>query len=95
MLSLSPISEVLKFSTITNNLNIQNPEHLEYQSGILNIAVLGGIRLEGLDRLRTTLKIQVEHLAIRHNLDLYNDTPAAARLHRVCKLKISEKPIER
>lgn len=30
-------------------------------------SVLGGIRLEGLDRLRVTLKVQVEHLSIRHN----------------------------
>lgn len=74
---------------MTNNLNIQNPEHLEYQNGILNIAVLGGIRLEGLDRLRTTLKIQVEHLAIRHNLDLYNDTQVDKLIRKVAgKLEI-------
>ncbi|MBL4707065.1 MAG: hypothetical protein JKY48_01305 [Flavobacteriales bacterium] len=70
-------------------LNTSNPEHLEYESGILNIAVLGGIRLEGLDRLRTTLKIQVEHLAIRHNLDLYNDTQVDKLIRKVAgKLEI-------
>lgn len=55
-------------------LNVSNPQHMTYNHGILEIAVLGGIRLEGLDRLRVTLKICVEHLILRHNLDLYNDT---------------------
>jgi len=51
-----------------------NAEHLKYQYDVIEITILGGIRLEGLDRLRVTLKIQIEHLSIRHNLDLYNDT---------------------
>jgi len=54
-------------------LDTTNAEHIIYKRPPLEITVLGGIRLDGLDRLRTTLKIQVEHLAIRHNLDLYND----------------------
>lgn len=55
-------------------INTSTPNHIEYHQGILDIAVLGGIRLEGLDRMRVTLKLQVEHLTVRHNLDLYNDT---------------------
>jgi len=51
-----------------------NAQHLIYENGILRIEILGGIKLDGLDRLRVTLKIQVEHLTLRHNLDLYNDT---------------------
>lgn len=54
-------------------LDTTNAEHITYKRPPLEITILGGIRLDGLDRLRTTLKIQVEHLAIRHNLDLYND----------------------
>lgn len=54
-------------------LDTTNAEHITYKKPPLEITILGGIRLDGLDRLRTTLKIQVEHLAIRHNLDLYND----------------------
>src|SRR5690606_22959987 len=41
----------------------------------LHVAVLGGIKLTGLDRLRVTLKITVtgkSDRAYRHNLDLYN-----------------------
>ncbi len=57
--------------------NIQNPEQLIYDNELLLLTVLGGIKLEGLDRMRVTLKIQVKETSIppiRHNLDLYNDT---------------------
>ena len=69
-------------------LNCENPQAIEYQTPELGLTVLGGVRLDGLDRLRVTLKMEVtnrkfEHylnnaelagLALRHNLDLYNDT---------------------
>ena len=52
-------------------------EQLSYQDEQLAITALGGVRLEGLDRLRVTLKIKVrqqkEGNSIRHSLDLYND----------------------
>jgi predicted transcriptional regulator len=68
-------------------INTTNPEALTYQTEELGFTILGGIRIDGLDRLRVTMKIEVvnrqfEHylnnpdianLAIRHNLDLYND----------------------
>jgi hypothetical protein len=53
--------------TLTRKLDTTNPDHIRYQQGALDITILGGIRLEGLDRMRVTLKIQVEHLSIRHN----------------------------
>ena len=55
-------------------LNTTNAQHLIYENGLLTIDILGGIKLDGLDRLRVTLKIQAAHLTLRHNLDLYNDT---------------------
>jgi hypothetical protein len=69
-------------------LNTEKHEHITYQTEELGFTILGGIRLDGLDRMRVTLKIEVinrkfEHyinnpeianLAIRHNIDLYNDT---------------------
>ncbi|MFM8914535.1 MAG: hypothetical protein ACKOE6_16690 [Flammeovirgaceae bacterium] len=64
-------------------LDTANPDHLLYRNGMLDIAILGGIRLEGLDRMRVTLKIQIEHLAIRHNLDLYNDTQVEKLVRKV------------
>lgn len=64
------------------HLDTSNPEHIQYDhempssdgspAGKLEIAILGGIRTDILDRMRVTLKIKVEHLSIRHNLDLYN-----------------------
>lgn len=52
----------------------------------LLIELLRGVRIDGLDRMRVTMKVSVVNrkhpqytneladLAIRHNLDLYNDT---------------------
>ena len=62
---------------MSKNFNPSNPEQLIYENQILLITVLGGIKLDGLDRMRTTLKIKVKQTSlppIRHNLDLYNDT---------------------
>tara|TARA_R100000005_G_C5000027_1_gene206830 strand:- start:2669 stop:4228 length:1560 start_codon:yes stop_codon:yes gene_type:complete len=56
----------------STKLDTTNNQHLIYKHAPLEIAVLGGIRLDGLDRMRTTLKVTVEHLSLRHSLDLYN-----------------------
>lgn len=67
-------------------INIANPEAISYTLEEIAYTILGGIRLEGLDRLRVTIKIEVlnrkfqhylnnpdiANLAIRQNLDLYN-----------------------
>lgn len=55
------------------NLNTQNPENIRYQNGDIHITIMGGIKLNGLDRLRVTLKVESCGESIRHNLDLYND----------------------
>jgi predicted transcriptional regulator len=71
-----------------NSINTINPEAITYATEELGYTILGGIRLEGLDRLRITIKIEVlnrkfQHylnnpdiaaLAIRQNLDLYSIT---------------------
>jgi len=75
--------------TAKRTLDTANPEHIRYQQGALDITILGGIRLEGLDRLRVTMKVQVEHLSIRHNLDLYNDNQVEKLVRKVAdKLEI-------
>ena len=54
-----------------------DPQQLQYENEILKVTVLGGIRLEGLDRLRVTLKVEVKESPrppFRHTVDLYNDT---------------------
>lgn len=69
-------------------LNTTNPEAISYTTAEMGYTVLGGIRLEGLDRLRITIKVEVmnrkfqhylnnpdiANLAIRQNLDLYSIT---------------------
>jgi hypothetical protein len=69
-------------------INTTHPEAITYSTEELCYTILGGIRLEGLDRLRVTIKIEVvnrkfQHylnnpdiaaLAIRQNLDLYSIT---------------------
>jgi len=69
----------------STKLNTSNPEHITYEHPPLDIAVLGGIRLEGLDRMRATLKIKVEHLSLRHNLDLYNDNQTEKLIRKIAE----------
>ncbi len=68
-----------------SKLNTTNSDHITYQHPPMDITVLGGIRLEGLDRMRATLKIQVEHLSLRHNLDLYNDTQTEKLIRKIAE----------
>ncbi|MCA6442531.1 MAG: toprim domain-containing protein [Bacteroidetes bacterium] len=59
----------------TKTFSVDNPEALVWQNKQLHIMVLGGIKLSGLDRLKTTLKIKAKHnhyTPLRHSLDLYN-----------------------
>lgn len=81
-----------------STLNTQNPNQLDYHNKLIKITVLGGIRLDGLDRMRVTLKIQsteVDTLAVRHNLDLYNDTQVEKLIRKTAtKLEIGTSVIE-
>ena len=43
-----------------SNLTTTNPQQLLYENQLLKIEVLGGLRLEGLDRMRVTLKLQLK-----------------------------------
>ncbi len=68
-------------------LNTTNPNCFTYQTDELLIELLGGVRVDGLDRMRVTMKVTVVNrkyieylnnevlagLSVRHNLDLYND----------------------
>lgn len=58
-------------------LQTDSTDQLIYENDLLQLTVLGGIKLEGLDRMRSTLKVQLRESSrppVRHNLDLYNDT---------------------
>lgn len=58
-------------------LVIIDQQQLQYGNELLHLTVLGGIRLEGLDRMRVTIKVEVKgspRPPFRHTVDLYNDT---------------------
>ena len=58
-----------------HSLDTRNAELLIYQNCQLQIEVLGGIRITGLDRMKVTLKVthlQKQALPVRHTLDLYH-----------------------
>lgn len=60
-----------------DELIIIDQQQLQYTNDLLHITVLGGIRLEGLDRMRVTLKVEIiqsPRPPFRHTVDLYNDT---------------------
>lgn len=76
----------------SEKLDTTRADHLVYNNGMVVITVLGGIRLEGMDRLRVTLKVQRAALAsepsaqaLRHNLDLYNDTQVEKLTRKVAE----------
>ena len=80
-------------------LNKTNPHCFTYQTEELLIELLGGVRIDTLDRMRVTMKVTVinrKHsnyltnpelagLSVRHNLDLYNDTQVEKFVRRVAE----------
>ena len=73
---------------MAENFNIENPEQPIYENDLLKLTVLGGIKLEGLDRMRTTLKVELidsSRPPVRHNLDLYNDTQLEKFIRKVAE----------
>lgn len=91
-------------------INTTNPEAITYTGEELQLTVLGGIKLEGLDRMRVTLKIEVHNrkfvhhlnnpdianLALRHNIDLYNDTQVEKLIRRTAdRLEIGTSSISK
>lgn len=70
----------------SSTLDTRNPEQLFYSNHYLHLTVLGGIRLEGLDRMRVTLKVALpesQRPPLRHNLDLYNDSQSEKFIRKV------------
>ncbi len=87
-------------------LNTTTPHCFIYQREELLIELLGGVRVEGLDRMRVTIKVTVVNrkhagyltnpelagLSVRHNLDLYNDTQVEKFVRRVAE-KLETPPL--
>ncbi len=80
-------------------LNTTNPHCFIYQTEELLIELLGGVKIDGLDRMRVTMKVTLVNrkhsnylnnpelvgLSVRHNLDLYNDTQVEKFVRRVAE----------
>ncbi|THU32401.1 hypothetical protein FAM09_26780 [Niastella caeni] len=58
---------------MTTALNTENREYIAWQYEQLNFWLLGGLKIEGLERMRVTLKVEYKQVAVRHNIDLYNN----------------------
>lgn len=91
-----PISIMKIFFMQINLLNTVNPEHITWQYEELQFSILGGIRLDGLDRMRVTIKIEHQWKALRHNLDLYNDLQTEKLVRRAAeKLEVGTSHISK
>ncbi|MCB9251862.1 MAG: hypothetical protein H6605_05305 [Flavobacteriales bacterium] len=69
-------------------LNTTDPNLLSYEHELLRIEVPGGVKLEGLDRMRVTLKVELKDSPrppVRHNLDLYNDNQLEKFIRKVAE----------
>lgn len=66
----------------------ENPEQLIYNNTLLQLTVLGGVRLDSLDRMRVTLKVEIPESPrppLRHNLDLYNDVQTEKFIRKIAE----------
>jgi len=106
-LSLSPIGES-KLFFMGPTIDTTNPDAITYHTDELVFTILGGIRLEGLDRLRVTLRTEVTHrkfphylnnpdmaaLPMHQSLDLYNDNQVEKLTRKIAeRLEVGITPI--
>ena len=64
--------------TLNTSLSTSNPDYITYTTDTLEFALLGGISVKQLDRMRVTLRTNRKPLfsplhSIRQSIDLYND----------------------
>ncbi len=89
-------------------IDINNPDAISYITDELRFTILGGIRLEGLDRLRVTLRTEVVHrkfpnylnnadlaaLPMHQSLDLYNDNQVEKLTRKIAeRLEVGITPV--
>jgi hypothetical protein len=53
---------------MATTLNTDNREYITWQYEQLHFGLLGGLKIEGLERMRVTLKLEYKQQAVRHNL---------------------------
>ncbi len=89
-------------------LNTNNPDAITYSTDELMFTILGGIRLEGLDRLRVTIRTEILNRKFQHylnnpdmanlpmhqSLDLYNDNQVEKLTRKIAeRLEVGITPV--
>jgi predicted transcriptional regulator len=89
-------------------IDISNPDAITYSTEELKFTILGGVRLEGLDRLRVTLRTEIVHrkfpnymnnpelaaLPMHQSLDLYNDNQVEKLIRKIAeRLEVGITPV--
>jgi hypothetical protein len=89
-------------------IDVSNPDAITYTTGELKFTILGGIRLEGLDRLRVTIRTEIVHrkfpnymnnpelaaLPMHQSLDLYNDNQVEKLIRKIAeRLEVGITPV--
>lgn len=90
------------------SINVSNPDAITYSTDELLFTILGGIRLEGLDRLRVTLRTEIVQrkfpnylnnpdlaaLPMHQSLDLYNDNQVEKLTRKIAeRLEVGITPV--
>jgi hypothetical protein len=66
-------------------ISISNPDAITYSTEELKFTILGGVRLEGLDRLRVTLRTEIVHRKFPNYMN--NPELAALPMHQSLDLQ--------
>jgi predicted transcriptional regulator len=89
-------------------IDVSNPDAITYSTEELKFTILGGVRLEGLDRLRVTLRTEIVHrkfpnymnnpelaaLPMHQSLDLYNDNQVEKLIRKIAeRLEVGITPV--
>jgi hypothetical protein len=89
-------------------IDVTNPDAITYSTDELKFTILGGIRLEGLDRLRVTLRTEIvtrkfphymnnpelAALPMHQSLDLYNDNQVERLIRKIAeRLEVGITPV--
>ena len=89
-------------------INVSNPDAITYTTDELKFTILGGIRLEGLDRLRVTVRTEILNrkfphymnnaelaaLPMHQSLDLYNDNQVEKLIRKTSeRLEVGITPV--
>ncbi len=95
------IQEEKELPAVAHRLNTENSEYITYQNNNILIAVLGGINLFSLDKLKVTLRITRTdnpspiYNIRQSNLDLYNDDATEKFIRKVAeRLELGTREIQ-